>query len=169
MVELPSGIGTTVPEDARPAVERWWASLADAQRQELAGLWDERREVQFFGKRSAEPVHSSGMRPEVRNGTAGCPARARRRGRDEGRSGAAGRWGQTRRPDAGCDSAGRNDRSGGSREEGAGHGASDQPVSGAGPAAASAAARWPAAQRSGNSSPRRSAGHVGRRASTSLR
>jgi hypothetical protein len=48
MVELPLGIATAVPEDARPAVERWWASLADSERQETAGLWDERREVCFF-------------------------------------------------------------------------------------------------------------------------
>lgn len=48
MVELPSGLATVVPEDARPAVERWWASLAEAERQETAGLWDERREVHFF-------------------------------------------------------------------------------------------------------------------------
>lgn len=48
MVELPIGIATAVPEDARPAVERWWASLPDTERQETAGLWDERREVCFF-------------------------------------------------------------------------------------------------------------------------
>lgn len=48
MVELPSGIATAIPKDARPAVERWWASLAEAERHEAAGLWDERREVCFF-------------------------------------------------------------------------------------------------------------------------
>jgi hypothetical protein len=48
MVELPLSIATAVPEDARPAVERWWSGLADAERREAAGLWDERREVCFF-------------------------------------------------------------------------------------------------------------------------
>ncbi|HEY8505756.1 MAG TPA: hypothetical protein VIL46_14320 [Gemmataceae bacterium] len=48
MVELPGGIVRAVPEDARPAVQRWWASLPEAERQEVASLWDERREVYFF-------------------------------------------------------------------------------------------------------------------------
>lgn len=48
MVELPTGIAKAVPQDARPAVERWWATLADSERQTLVGLWDERSEVYFF-------------------------------------------------------------------------------------------------------------------------
>jgi hypothetical protein len=54
MVELPSGIATAIPKDARPAVERWWASLAEAERHEAAALWDERREVCFFAPQSNE-------------------------------------------------------------------------------------------------------------------
>jgi hypothetical protein len=48
MEELPADILGAVPDDARPAVERWWSGLADADRREAAGAWDERREVCFF-------------------------------------------------------------------------------------------------------------------------
>ena len=37
-----------LPTSARPVAERWWASLSDADRRRVAGLWDERLEVRFF-------------------------------------------------------------------------------------------------------------------------
>jgi hypothetical protein len=48
VAELPANILGSVPPDAWPAVERWWSSLTDGERQEAASLWDERREVCFF-------------------------------------------------------------------------------------------------------------------------
>jgi hypothetical protein len=54
VIELPTSITTAIPDDARPVVERWWASLGDAQRRETAGLWDERREVCFFAPQANE-------------------------------------------------------------------------------------------------------------------
>jgi hypothetical protein len=48
MLALPSDILAVLPDDARPAVERWWSTLSESQQQEALALWDERREVCFF-------------------------------------------------------------------------------------------------------------------------
>jgi hypothetical protein len=48
MTDLPANILASVPDDARPAVQQWWANLAETERQETAHLWDRRREVCFF-------------------------------------------------------------------------------------------------------------------------
>jgi hypothetical protein len=60
MIELPDSIATALPEDARPAVQRWWSGLGDAERQEMAGLWDERREVCFFAPQRDEAGNPDG-------------------------------------------------------------------------------------------------------------
>ncbi len=48
MLELPVNILCLVPDDARPAVDRWWSSLTDAEREDAANCWDERHETFFF-------------------------------------------------------------------------------------------------------------------------
>ena len=48
MIELPDDLLAAIPAASAPIAERWWASLADDERGEVAGLWDRRREVHFF-------------------------------------------------------------------------------------------------------------------------
>lgn len=48
MNPLPPDLFAALPAGARPVAEGWWASLSDADRGRVAGLWDERLEVQFF-------------------------------------------------------------------------------------------------------------------------
>jgi hypothetical protein len=58
--ELPAALLTSVPEGSRAAVLVWWAGLHPGDREEVAGLCDERWEECFFGP-AADP-------PEVRGG-----------------------------------------------------------------------------------------------------
>lgn len=48
MVELPTDLMAALPESAAPVVQQWWASLTEANRQQVAGFWDQRLEVVFF-------------------------------------------------------------------------------------------------------------------------
>jgi hypothetical protein len=48
MEELPSDLLAALPEAGVPVAQQWWASLSDADRRRIAGLWDERLEVSFF-------------------------------------------------------------------------------------------------------------------------
>lgn len=48
MEPLPLDLLAALPDGAGPVAERWWASLSDADRRRLAGLWDGRLEVCFF-------------------------------------------------------------------------------------------------------------------------
>jgi hypothetical protein len=52
MTEVPADILASVPDDARPAIEQWWSSLAEAERQDTLRLWDKRRERYFFTPQS---------------------------------------------------------------------------------------------------------------------
>jgi hypothetical protein len=57
MTDVPVSILASVPDDARPAVQQWWASLAEPQRQQTAELWDGRREACFFEPQRDEAGH----------------------------------------------------------------------------------------------------------------
>jgi hypothetical protein len=48
MHPFPPDLLTSLPEGSAQVAEQWWASLSDADRQRIAGLWDERLEVRFF-------------------------------------------------------------------------------------------------------------------------
>jgi hypothetical protein len=48
MDELPADLLAALPLGAGPVAQNWWASLTEADRRLVAGLWDERREVKFF-------------------------------------------------------------------------------------------------------------------------
>lgn len=52
MDQLPVDLLASLSEGARPVAECWWASLSAADRQRIAGLWDERLEVCFFAPQS---------------------------------------------------------------------------------------------------------------------
>ena len=47
MEGLPADILAAVPDDARPAVQRWWSGLTDADRREAAGAWDLKRTIEI--------------------------------------------------------------------------------------------------------------------------
>src|SRR5262249_30280155 len=46
--QVPDDLLVALPPDAAEVVTRWWASLSDADRSQVAGLWDERLEVRSF-------------------------------------------------------------------------------------------------------------------------
>jgi hypothetical protein len=48
MNELPPDLLAALPDGAKPVTERWWASLSEADRHRIVGLWDDRLEVRFF-------------------------------------------------------------------------------------------------------------------------
>ncbi|MGL6075704.1 MAG: hypothetical protein ACRC8S_16230 [Fimbriiglobus sp.] len=48
MDQVPQDLLAVLPPGAEPVAERWWTSLTEADRQRIAGLWDERLEVRFF-------------------------------------------------------------------------------------------------------------------------
>lgn len=48
MEQFPADLMAVLPDGAGPVAERWWASLTDADRERVSGLWDERWEVSFF-------------------------------------------------------------------------------------------------------------------------
>lgn len=54
MNELPSDLIEALPPSSRGAAEAWWASLSIEDRRQVAHLWDERLEVQFFDRQSDE-------------------------------------------------------------------------------------------------------------------
>lgn len=70
MEELPADLLAAVPDDSRPAVERWWVGLSDASRREAAGLWDARREAYFFAPQPDDAGRPDGWEqvPEVVGG-----------------------------------------------------------------------------------------------------
>jgi hypothetical protein len=45
---LPPDFLAVLPKGTGPVAARWWASLSEADRKRVAGLWDERLEVRFF-------------------------------------------------------------------------------------------------------------------------
>jgi hypothetical protein len=48
MEELPADLLAALPEASVEVAQHWWASLPDADRGRIAGLWDDRLEVCFF-------------------------------------------------------------------------------------------------------------------------
>lgn len=48
MDEFPPDLLAILPDGSGPVAAEWWASLSDADRRRVAGLWDERLEVSFF-------------------------------------------------------------------------------------------------------------------------
>jgi hypothetical protein len=48
MNTLPSDLRALLPDGGITAAENWWSTLAPADRQRIADLWDDRYEVQFF-------------------------------------------------------------------------------------------------------------------------
>ena len=54
MDDLPADLVAVLPESGIHLARQWWASLSDADRRKVAGLWDERLEVQFFTPQADE-------------------------------------------------------------------------------------------------------------------
>ena len=48
MDQPPPDLLAVLPEGAEAVASQWWASLSDANRRRVAGLWDERLEVCYF-------------------------------------------------------------------------------------------------------------------------
>lgn len=48
MDDLPPDLLAALPDGSRAVAERWWATLPETDRRQVAGLWDERLEVRFF-------------------------------------------------------------------------------------------------------------------------
>lgn len=48
MDELPADLLAAIPPASGGVAQRWWTSLSEADRRQVAGLWDRRREVHFF-------------------------------------------------------------------------------------------------------------------------
>jgi hypothetical protein len=60
MMDPPLELMSSVPAEACPAVERWWQSLSQSDRQQLTDAWDERHETRFF-----KPLVDAEGRPDV--------------------------------------------------------------------------------------------------------
>jgi hypothetical protein len=54
MRSIPADALKAVPADARRAVDNWWISLSDVEREKTASLWDRRRESCFFERQTSE-------------------------------------------------------------------------------------------------------------------
>lgn len=54
MVELPADLLAAIPPASVAVAQRWWASLSADERRQVADLWDQRWEVQFFSPQSDE-------------------------------------------------------------------------------------------------------------------
>lgn len=52
MDELPADLLQATPPDAVSVAQEWWNTLDEESRRRVAGLWDERLEVQFFTPQS---------------------------------------------------------------------------------------------------------------------
>jgi hypothetical protein len=48
MIEFPADLLAAIPPGSVAVAQRWWSTLSDDQRRQVAGLWDERLEVRFF-------------------------------------------------------------------------------------------------------------------------
>ena len=70
MDPLPSELSASLPEGTAPVAAEWWASLSDAERQRIIGLWDERLDVRFF-----TPQADSDGKIDERATNTGCPRR----------------------------------------------------------------------------------------------
>src|SRR5262249_1291287 len=52
--QLPAGLRDAIPASGLAPADRWWSSLDPADRDRIAGLWDERLEVHFFTPQADE-------------------------------------------------------------------------------------------------------------------
>ena len=70
MDDLPADLVTVLPEGGVDVARQWWSTLTEADRQRIAGLWDERLEVQFFTPQSDDHGHTDEWEkvPEVAGG-----------------------------------------------------------------------------------------------------
>lgn len=70
MDQFPPDLLAVLPDGAGPVAGQWWASLSDADRVRVAGLWDERLEVSFFSPQAdaAGCVDGWEQVPEVAGG-----------------------------------------------------------------------------------------------------
>ncbi len=70
MVELPGDLLAAIPPASLDVARRWWATLSEADRLSIAGLWDQRREVHFFAPQPDEAGRLDGWDevPAVRGG-----------------------------------------------------------------------------------------------------
>lgn len=57
MNELPADLLAALPEGTHAIAGRWWTLLPEADRRQIAGLWDERVEVRFFTPQADENGH----------------------------------------------------------------------------------------------------------------
>lgn len=48
MIEFPPDLAALLPDGSQSVASQWWATLPEADRQQLVSLWDERWEVSFF-------------------------------------------------------------------------------------------------------------------------
>lgn len=48
MLDFPADLLAAIPAGSEPVARQWWASLSEDDRRQVAGLWDDRREVRFF-------------------------------------------------------------------------------------------------------------------------
>jgi hypothetical protein len=70
MAEIPADLLAAIPPTSAFVAQAWWASLCEADRSHVAGLWDERREVHFFTPQADETgrVDDWGQVPAVKGG-----------------------------------------------------------------------------------------------------
>jgi hypothetical protein len=70
MLEMPEDLLAAIPTASEPVARDWWAALSDAERGQVAGLWDDRREVHFFSPQAddAECLDAWEQVPEVQGG-----------------------------------------------------------------------------------------------------
>ena len=54
MNDLPPDLLASLPKGSEPVAQQWWASLSEADRSRIAGLWDNRLEVCFFAPQADE-------------------------------------------------------------------------------------------------------------------
>lgn len=54
MLEIPADLLEAIPPGSETVARRWWASLAEDERRQVVGLWDDRREVRFFSPQADE-------------------------------------------------------------------------------------------------------------------
>ncbi len=54
MLEIPSDLLAAIPTASEPVARDWWMSLSDAERLQVASLWDARLEVHFFAPQADE-------------------------------------------------------------------------------------------------------------------
>jgi hypothetical protein len=52
MLDLPADLLAAIPPSSAQVARRWWATLSESDRSEVAALWDHRLEVHFFERQA---------------------------------------------------------------------------------------------------------------------